>query len=893
MIDKSAILKKAQLYTAKGQIEKAIEEWQKLIQETPNDGNIYNTIGDLYLKKNEINSAIAAYLKAGDVFNEAGFSLKTIAVYKKILKIEPENVDVHLKLGDLNAERGLIGNARDNYLVAAKDYTKKGLTKKALEIYRKIADLDSSNTVIRVKIAELYLKEGMNKEALEEFIKAAEAYIEKGEVREAEEIYKHIIKSDPKNSNILINLGGLYLRDNRILEAIEILQKAVKDNSEDINLLKTLAEACDKGGKYEEEERVFRRLIELEPQNHQHHKGLGYCLLRIGSNGEAFKAFELASKEYFKCNDFQNIVQMMNDLLAIDPNNNKAKGLLAETYEKSGSGKEAITLYLSIADACVQQNQLDKAISTYEKILTLDPENSTAKNGLGRLKEGGSKELKEDLEALASSIASIAEPDAQAATKAETCLPLSVQQAGTRQEEVAEAPLPAVQEDLSEKKELIENSFTEADVYLKYGLINKAIEQLETALSIDPNNIQAHTRLKDIYKISGENQKAISKCLILSKLYKDRGDNEKREAITAEALDIEPENEKVKREWMEITGEMEAVTVVAEDVASSQTIEVTEEPLATVELSDEEAIAEAEFYLQQGLVEEARRIYRRILTMNPGNREIEKRLLELMDEEGAPLSGVGEEKVVAPPESPKVIEEEPISAIPETPVPAVPEKEKKPEEYFDLTKELSKILEEESSPEEKGAAESFETLSLDSIFKEFQKGVKEQFGDEDYETHYNLGIAYKEMGLINEAIEEFQLSVKGNGRFFDSASMLAFCFREKGMHREAIEQLEKALQDPRFTEKDYIGLKYDLGQLYEDIGDIGRALTIFTEVQKVDADFRDIAKKVSDLKKKAKEPIIVEENEEEIEIKMEVEEDHEEKPRRTAKKKGKGRVSYL
>lgn len=113
------------------------------------------------------------------------------------------------------------------------------------------------------------------------------------------------------------------------------------------------------------------------------------------------------------------------------------------------------------------------------------------------------------------------------------------------------------------------------------------------------------------------------------------------------------------------------------------------------------------------------------------------------------------------------------------------------------------------------------------------------------------------------------------------------------MHREAIEQLEKALQDPRFTENDYIGLKYDLGQLYEDIGDIGRALTIFTEVQKVDADFRDIAKKASDLKKKAKEPVLAEEKEEEIEIKMEVEEDREEKPRRTAKKKGKGRVSYL
>ena len=127
--DKATILQNAQKFTAKGLLDKAIGEWQKLIKETPNDGNIYNTIGDLYLKKNSISEATKAFLKAADSFDQTGFALKTIAVYKKIIKVDPNRFDVFLKLGDVNAARGLVGNALDDYLKVAKHYVGSGKLK--------------------------------------------------------------------------------------------------------------------------------------------------------------------------------------------------------------------------------------------------------------------------------------------------------------------------------------------------------------------------------------------------------------------------------------------------------------------------------------------------------------------------------------------------------------------------------------------------------------------------------------------------------------------------------------------------------------------------------------------------------------------------------------------
>jgi tetratricopeptide (TPR) repeat protein len=198
-INKSTILQNAQRYTAKGQIDNAIEEWQKLIAETPNDGNIYNTIGDLYLKKNAIKDAVTVYFKAANAFHEAGFALKTIAVYKKIIKLAPERRDACLKLAELNAERGLTGNAIEDYLSIAKQYTKEGDVAEALNVYRKIADLDPSNTHIRVKIAELCIKEDLKSEAIEEYLKAAEVLQNQSKKREAEEIYQRVLQLDPKN----------------------------------------------------------------------------------------------------------------------------------------------------------------------------------------------------------------------------------------------------------------------------------------------------------------------------------------------------------------------------------------------------------------------------------------------------------------------------------------------------------------------------------------------------------------------------------------------------------------------------------------------------------------------------------------------------------------------
>ena len=82
---------------------------------------------------------------------------------RKSIKIDPESIEVYLRLGALNAERGLIGNARDDYLRAARIYLKQGQNKHAVAVYKKIADLEPENISVHQKIAEMCVREGLEK----------------------------------------------------------------------------------------------------------------------------------------------------------------------------------------------------------------------------------------------------------------------------------------------------------------------------------------------------------------------------------------------------------------------------------------------------------------------------------------------------------------------------------------------------------------------------------------------------------------------------------------------------------------------------------------------------------------------------------------------------------
>jgi hypothetical protein len=151
------------------------------------------------------------------------------------------------------------------------------------------------------------------------------------------------------------------------------------------------------------------------------------------------------------------------------------------------------------------------------------------------------------------------------------------------------------------------------------------------------------------------------------------------------------------------------------------------------------------------------------------------------------------------------------------------------------------------------------TGPLKEVFEEFRAELGEMGAeDEDLETHYNLGIAFREMGLLEEAISEFQKVAKAtdNGRAFrysmQCCTLLGLAFMEKGQPGIAAIWYERALKTPGIDPESVLALRYDLGVAQESAGDPAAALKSFSQVYAMNIDYRDVAERIAALQKPAR-----------------------------------------
>jgi tetratricopeptide (TPR) repeat protein len=147
------------------------------------------------------------------------------------------------------------------------------------------------------------------------------------------------------------------------------------------------------------------------------------------------------------------------------------------------------------------------------------------------------------------------------------------------------------------------------------------------------------------------------------------------------------------------------------------------------------------------------------------------------------------------------------------------------------------------------------TSVLSNILSELQQDIGEDAVEaEDPETHYNLGIAFKEMGLLDEAIGELQKvchAVEVGNSFsqpVQAYTWLAQCLVDKGVPEAAVRWYQKALQLPGLDHTSRCAIYYDLGSAFEASGDKKSALANFMEVYSSNIDFRDVASRIKVLK---------------------------------------------
>src|SRR5437879_6887131 len=166
--NKQKVLSAAEKYVQQGKMQNAIAEYEKVLKNDPKDLTVTNTVGDLYSRLGEADKATECFKSVGDAYVTQGFTVKSIAMYKKIAKLKPSLESV-LKLAELYTQQGLFNDARAQYLQVAEEFLRAGELEQSVRIFQKILEMDPENVAMKVRLAEVYVRLGKKNEAWQIF----------------------------------------------------------------------------------------------------------------------------------------------------------------------------------------------------------------------------------------------------------------------------------------------------------------------------------------------------------------------------------------------------------------------------------------------------------------------------------------------------------------------------------------------------------------------------------------------------------------------------------------------------------------------------------------------------------------------------------------------------
>src|SRR3954463_3465065 len=204
--NKAKVLSAAEKYVQQGKLQNAIAEYQKVLKHDAKDLTVLNTVGDLYARLGQNDEACNFFRSVGDAYAQQGFTVKAIAMYKKLTKSKP-SLEGILKLAELYTQQGLFNDARQQYLQVAEEFLRTGELEQAVRIFQKTLEMDPENVAMKVRLAEVYVRLGKKTEAWQIFSAAAEQLRSRGQLAPAEDILQRMLTLDPKNPQALLMRG--------------------------------------------------------------------------------------------------------------------------------------------------------------------------------------------------------------------------------------------------------------------------------------------------------------------------------------------------------------------------------------------------------------------------------------------------------------------------------------------------------------------------------------------------------------------------------------------------------------------------------------------------------------------------------------------------------------
>jgi tetratricopeptide (TPR) repeat protein len=785
--DKAKAIRAAEKYLAQNKIQAAIQEYRRIVEHDADDITALNTLGDLYARLNEKQYAVTCYRRVADHYREQGFGGKAVAVYKKITRLQPHDSETALALANLYEQQGLMVDARAQFLLAADAYTRAGNSREALEVLRRIANLDPSNTDIRLRLAAGFAAENLPDEAADAYTEAGERLAARGQHEPALDAFTQALGFRPADHAALHGMLSAHSALGTPDDAAEVLERALTQRPHDTELRAMLARAYVEAESAVRAERATEDLVRRDPNSFALFFDVARVYLQQGAVGDAARVLGQVAEPALAGRQEEPLLALLQEVLARDPEQLDSLALLVRVYASQRDEERQRTALERLADAAESAGAADEERRALARLVRLAPAETRFAARLEAL--GGP--LPEDALAESPEVPSFESfmvgDDAFAAPPTPPPAAAAEESPAEFEFNSVDAPAPAPSDAASSFSDL--NEFTDAGTY----------------------------------------------------------------EFTAQPPAAEPAPQ----------GGFQEIEFGFDSGAASPAADAggpTSERMLAQELES------VDFYIEQGYFDIARDTLDMIEKQYGAHEGIDERRQRLPADllgsfAPAEAGANGDVPASEPPVFTDFGAYEFNTDAPAEEIPAAVTFEAVPiEEAAAQNAPPAPAAAEPAPRAEQAAPPAGLDPGLAAIFDEFREAVEdpEEESAGDFDTHYQTGLAYREMGLLDQAVEEFQaavnLSAPGDGtpRFLQCCNLLGHCFMQKGVPRAAVVWFRKGLDAPGHTEDEYQALRFELATAYEQMGDTARAIEVFSEVYAVDVSYRGVAERLRELQAQKK-----------------------------------------
>lgn len=386
-IDKTRTIELAERQVKAGRIEEAIAEYKKLLSGEAPDLSVNNIIGDLFVQLGRKEEAVKAFQSVGGFYESKGYHSQALAIYKKINKLDPENVIALVKMGDLYAAQGFAAEAKREYLKAGQILREEKRVKELMFLYDKLIKLDRENVAFRTTLAELFRQEGFIEEAVSQLNSAAELVLARDELGEAEKLIQQAKWLKADNDRTLNNYVEVLKRSGRKKEALEVVQDILSRDESNTYFQNILGTLYLEDGKLEQADLTFSRIITEHPLDTRARVKLGKVYALQDRPGKAFEIFEPLIANLIKKQKEDKAIGLLGIILSSKHVHLPALEKLAAIYKSKNEKKNLELVCRVTLDEARARNLTEKMFVALSELMDLCPQDDQLHQEYSKLRK--------------------------------------------------------------------------------------------------------------------------------------------------------------------------------------------------------------------------------------------------------------------------------------------------------------------------------------------------------------------------------------------------------------------------------------------------------------------------------------------------------------------------